>query len=1013
MASLGRTFRVFVSSTFNDLKAERNALQSYVFPRLRELSQQFGARFQPIDLRWGVSSEASLDQQAMQICLDEIERCKNISPRPNFIILMGDRYGWLPPMARIPQQEFEIIRNSVNENEKRLLDEWYEPDRNAIPPEYRLKPRESDGKYQDYEDWQPIEAQLHDILARAVKSLSLSGEQFAPYWASATHQEIISGALTQRGAGEHVFCFIRDIKGLPHEFNFSAFLEILKYRLERKYPQGLSLSFQNLLNEFTELDAASSAGEASSFIIRQIKNTAQATPERDFLQFIEQALIDFTGKDYVNMDETTWEMDGSARENLANLKAQLRSEFGAKVLSVDNVQWIAGHPAESNNQYQCITLDHIGTLPDKLDDCRLILAKDYQPKNLCEATFQHLGNIILSDVNRDEGRPSRESIHHYQVDEALDQEGIEHLAFAEARIRHFVGRDNLLGGIQEYISEKGGRLFAIAGEGGSGKSALMAKALQMTQTRSSGQQVIFRFIGATPASSDGRALLEGLCHEIARRYGQDEEKLPSDYLGLVSEFGKLLALASNDKPMIIFLDSLDQLSANHGARNLHWLPESLPKEVAIIVSTRMDEDTFANLVQKQIILKELVGLSHMEGETLLDAWLNDAHRALTSNQRDEVLEKFKASNSNPLYLKLAFEEARLWTSYQPLEHLAIGVRGIIKENMFDRLSNEGNHGEVLVSHALGYLAASRNGLSEDELVDLLSRDPDVYEWFFNQTYHLPADLLTLTIDYLEEHPDFASQILAESHLEGERLAMAWLKQKRTPPEPVREFIREVIQQENGPRLPIVLWSRLSFDLDPYLTNRTVDNYTLLSFFHREIGEVASEAFLEGNANTTFHSKLAKYFLDKADPRDDRSWQGTSIHALSEIPYHLSEAGERDNLFSVLTDFSFMEQKVEKVGITQRIDENGRTLINSDGVHQLEQDFKFALEKLYGSDSEDAHQAPLILTAENMDGKLTLFCPVCNNTMSITEDLLGKNLICPSEGCNTPLKINPFVIEKSR
>ena len=72
MAQTSRTFRVFVSSTFSDLKAERNALQAHVFPRLRELCQKHGARFQVIDLRWGVSEEASLDQQAMNICLAEL-----------------------------------------------------------------------------------------------------------------------------------------------------------------------------------------------------------------------------------------------------------------------------------------------------------------------------------------------------------------------------------------------------------------------------------------------------------------------------------------------------------------------------------------------------------------------------------------------------------------------------------------------------------------------------------------------------------------------------------------------------------------------------------------------------------------------------------------------------------------------------------------------------------------------------------------------------------------------------
>src|SRR6266852_3257571 len=43
-----RTFRVFVSSTFEDLKQERNALQRVVWPKLRTLCEQHGARFQAI-----------------------------------------------------------------------------------------------------------------------------------------------------------------------------------------------------------------------------------------------------------------------------------------------------------------------------------------------------------------------------------------------------------------------------------------------------------------------------------------------------------------------------------------------------------------------------------------------------------------------------------------------------------------------------------------------------------------------------------------------------------------------------------------------------------------------------------------------------------------------------------------------------------------------------------------------------------------------------------------------------
>lgn len=50
MPTATHTFRVFVSSTFEDLKEERNALQSEVFPDLKKLCGLHGARFQAIDL---------------------------------------------------------------------------------------------------------------------------------------------------------------------------------------------------------------------------------------------------------------------------------------------------------------------------------------------------------------------------------------------------------------------------------------------------------------------------------------------------------------------------------------------------------------------------------------------------------------------------------------------------------------------------------------------------------------------------------------------------------------------------------------------------------------------------------------------------------------------------------------------------------------------------------------------------------------------------------------------------
>ena len=133
---------------------------------------------------------------------------------------------------------------------------------------------------------------------------------------------------------------------------------------------------------------------------------------------------------------------------------------------------------------------------------------------------------------------------------------------------------------------------------------------------------------------------------------------------------------------------------------------------------------------------------------------------------------------------------------------------------------------MMVSHALGYLAASRYGLAEEELVDLLSRDFLVYEWFFKNSYHVPADLLKLAVDYRRKEAHKENQGIQEPSSEEERAATVWLKDTRTPPEKVSIFLKNALSNPDGPHLPIVLWSRLSFDLAPYLSDRLLENIPL-------------------------------------------------------------------------------------------------------------------------------------------------------------------------------------------
>lgn len=89
-----REIRVFLSSTFRDMDGERGYLVKHVFPRVRAACQARQVGFTEIDLRWGVTEEESKNGATVEICLREIDRCRDFPPF--FIGFLGERYGWIP-----------------------------------------------------------------------------------------------------------------------------------------------------------------------------------------------------------------------------------------------------------------------------------------------------------------------------------------------------------------------------------------------------------------------------------------------------------------------------------------------------------------------------------------------------------------------------------------------------------------------------------------------------------------------------------------------------------------------------------------------------------------------------------------------------------------------------------------------------------------------------------------------------------------------------------------------------
>ena len=853
---------MFVSSTFEDLVEERDRLQREVFPALQEFCLARGARFRAIDLRWGVSEQASVDQQAMNICLTEIARCRNTSPRPNFIVLLGDRYGWCPPPSEIPADEFtQILQRVQGPAERELLKWWYPRDDNAVPPIHYLRLRE--GELEQYEAWVPIERRLRSVLAAAVAGSELAGDR--RFVASATEQEIAAGALTIADAAEHVFCLFRSIEGLPN---------------------GPSAG------RFADLD----------------ENHAP---------------------------------DVGARDRLERLKDRLRSVLPGNVFDYTS-RWSGDRP----------TYDHVDQLAADAKDVLL--------------------RVIATELERLE-----------QVD-PLDQELRRHEEFGAERASDFTGRDWILAQIANYIEGGEPRPLVIHGESGAGKSALIARAAAAAQREHPQAASVVRFIGTTPESTIGRDLLAGLCRQITRSYAAfpdsvveeqrellDESTVPSEYSDLAGEFPRRLALASQERPLIVFLDALDQLPADDPARRPLWLPSELPENVRIVISTtRPREEPFGQqreiapsepfaVLQSRLPANQLIPLERMdesEGNDLLDTWLGQSNRTLRPHQRRQVIDKFELEGL-PLYLKLAFEQARLWRSDTPEDQtqLRIGIRGVIRGNLFARLAAEDQHGGTLVARSLGFLAAAKNGLTEDELLDLLSSDVEVLAEF----------------------------------------------RRRSPKSPVVD------------RLPPVVWSRLYFDLEPYLSERAADGTSLLTFYHRQLREVIEEDYLAGDAGVQRHRHLAAYFADDETQPLKRQADGSvtaNLRRLAELPYQQTSGEMWDDIYTTLTDFDFLEVKAEHAGVIETTDTAGRVSRTYTGVYQLQDDYALALARMPGAEATRPKRR-IIVTGTDFGDGLKLLCPHCNETSAFNQQWRGQDVDCPQ--CGGSLRVNQFIVARQR
>jgi hypothetical protein len=225
--------------------------------------------------------------------------------------------------------------------------------------------------------------------------------------------------------------------------------------------------------------------------------------------------------------------------------------------------------------------------------------------------------------------------------------------------------------------------------------------------------------------------------------------------------------------LLILIESIDRLTESK--HDLSWFLYYLPKNVKIIYSVLNDSTVFdilKNIIPKQNIL-EISALTKEEGIKILLTFFDYSNRKLTNSQMKSVNKLIESLEYIcPLHVRLIFDIVSKWkSSYNvPVDFMSCTTSIETIKYLFRVIEKKAICNEILFKHCLFYLTLFEfRGISENELEDILSIDDTALNSIF--VYH---------------HP------------------------------PVRRF-------------PMALWYRIKYELKEFLTNKLVDDVSVVAW----------------------------------------------------------------------------------------------------------------------------------------------------------------------------------------
>lgn len=714
---------VFISSTFNDMHAERDYLVKQVFPELSEWCERSKLRLVDIDLRWGVTEQDALyKKNVVKVCLDRIDEC-----RPFFLCFLGQRRGWVPNKDEISPETYQLFpalekysgTTSVTEMEilHALINPLHQGKLDSTKsPEY-------------YERVKYAFFYLRDssYLSELPENPPLLRETYTNEGIKDKEERAAHETELQKWREEIIPKSGRPMHSYLAKWNYKAFTPELNIPLQ--CPSGEPLNIERWRNQWAKAGVV-----VSSNNIEDRKDEFEKAKEFN-KKLCKGRLTDFNFEKYL----FSWEqIPGKNSEEFTDF---LKSNYAvdwikkAKIVKTDNSKTII---ITFGNKSLSLDLNNKNTelnlIIDNVQTDKFIVKAENGKLNIYFAT--PLSTVILQDLK--EAITARYPDHKEVSGETdLQKEIDQQEQFQFLNSEGFIEREGDFSELDKYVKGDSNKLFVLTAPGGMGKSMLLANWIDHYRLHIEGRKeksIHFRFIGASDRSTTVYSLMRFLLLEMKEIAHKFDEEVPEDPTKLREVWQKLLEATGKQGKTVIVIDAINQLESR--LSDLNWLPFQLPPNIKLIVSFKRGEQAAEELYNRfknssQVIFEVKPFENIKDKQELIKAYLSQYLKDLDQQHIDTLINSPGAIN--PLYLKVVLSELRVFGAFSNLDEKirkdfgetpVSAFQGVLK-----RLEDDPAYSLIepkkAVSVLFGLMAHARHGLSAEELTKLFIQALDM------------------------------------------------------------------------------------------------------------------------------------------------------------------------------------------------------------------------------------------------------------------------------------------------